>query len=66
MRWGALGIAGLVLVFFGIELRKHWIAGFDGMSRQDVSFLVILVLLIAGALWLARSISRELQGKSGP
>ena len=61
MRWGLLGAAGLVAVFFAIDIGKRD-GGFAAMTRQDLSFLVILVLLFVFALWLARAISRELKG----
>lgn len=67
LRGGAVGAAGLVAAFIGIELWQRWTPeGFSGMTRQDLSFMVVLVLLVVGALWLARSIERELNGRSGP
>lgn len=56
MRWGVLGVAmflGLVLV---IEAWKH---GGDP-AAFNWGFMVVVALLAAGALWLARSIGREL------
>lgn len=60
LRWGVLGIAmflGLVLV---IEAWKHG----GELARLNWGFMGVVVLLAAGALWLARSIGREL-GKHG-
>lgn len=56
LRWGVLGIAmflGLVLV---IEAWKHG----GELARLNWGFMGVVVLLAAGALWLARSIGREL------
>lgn len=61
MRWGLWVMAGLVAVFFAIEIGKRE-GGLATLTRQDITFLVILVLLFAFALWLARAISRELKG----
>jgi hypothetical protein len=66
LRAGAVGTAGLSALFLGIEFWKRSTqTGFDSMSRQDIGLFVILGLLLLGALWLARSITRELSGKSG-
>lgn len=56
LRWGVLGIAmflGLVLV---IEAWKHG----GELASLNWGFMGVVVLLAAGALWLARSIGREL------
>lgn len=56
VRWGVLGVAmflGLVLV---IEAWKH---GWD-LAALNWGFMGVVALLAAGALWLARSIGREL------
>lgn len=61
MRGGAIASAIFLVLVIGIELWKRWrFGGFDSMVRQDYAFFAILVLLLAGFLWLARSISREL------
>lgn len=68
MRAGSVGAAGFVVLVLGIELWKRWrFGGFDTMTRQDVAFFAILVLMFAGFLWLARAITRELrrEGRSG-
>lgn len=57
MRLGAIASAifvGLVICF---ELWKLW--RFEGQAGNYV-FLGVLMALLAGALWLARSITREL------
>ncbi len=56
LRWGVRGIAmflGLVLV---IEAWKHG----GELASLNWGFMGVVVLLAAGALWLARSIGREL------
>lgn len=66
MRVGALGAAGFVILVIGIEAAKRWVGGgFGSMSRTDVSFFAVLAALLLGALYLARSITKELR-KSGP
>ena len=59
LRWGTLAAAVFVLIVIGVEGWKHWTEG--TMSRADVSFMVVLVAMLAGVLWLARSIARELR-----
>lgn len=56
VRWGVLGVAlflGLVLV---LEVWKH---GGD-TAALNPGFMAVVALLAVGALWLARSIGREL------
>ncbi len=61
MRAGSLGSAGFVALVFGIEIWKRWrFGGFESMSRPDVTFLAVLLILLVGLLWLARSIAREI------
>jgi hypothetical protein len=61
MRGGALAAAGFMVLVIGIEVWKRWrFGGFASMTRQDMAFMAILVLMLAGFLWLARSISKEL------
>lgn len=62
MRYTALAAAAFVAWVIGLQVWTHW--GGVPWSRQDVSFMVVLVLLLAGALWLARSVASELR-KSG-
>ena len=66
LRAGAVGAAVLVALFIGIEIWKRWTPdGFATMTRQDISFNIVLIVMLIGALLLARSITRELRGKSG-
>lgn len=61
MRGAALASAGFMVLVIGIELWKRWrFGGFEVMSRQDVTFMAVLVLMLLGSLWLARAIGREL------
>lgn len=65
MRAGCIMSAGFVVLVIGIEIWKRWrFGGFEGLSRQDISFYAILLAMLMGLLWLCRSISREL-AKSG-
>jgi hypothetical protein len=66
MRVGAVAAAGLVGLVIGIEAAKRWAAGgFAVVSRTDAVFFAALAALLLGALYLARSITRELR-KPGP
>ena len=56
LRGGALASAGFVLLVIGIELWKH---GGDLAALQP-GFMVLLAIMLAGALLLARAIGREL------
>ena len=61
MRSGSIAAAGFMVLVIGIELWKRWrFGGFAAMTRQDMAFMAVLVLMLAGFLWLARSIRREL------
>ena len=59
LRWGTIAAAAFVLMVIGVEGWKHWMAG--TMSRADTSFMVVLVVMLVGALWLVRSIAREIR-----
>lgn len=66
MRAGAVAAAGFVVLVIAIEIWKRWnFGGFGTMSRGDYTFFAVLAVMLAGSLWLARSITRELR-KSGP
>jgi hypothetical protein len=56
LRGGALASAVFVVLVIAIEFWKH---GGD-MTALTPGFMVLLVLVLAGALWLARAIGREL------
>ena len=56
LQGGALASAGFVLLVIGIEL---WKTGGD-VTALEPGFMVLLVVILAGALWLARAIGREL------
>ena len=65
MRAGAIGAAGFVVLVIAIEIWKRWrFGGFGQMTAQDYSFFGVLAVMLVGALWLARSIGRELQRHS--
>jgi hypothetical protein len=61
MRMGCIAGAVFVALVFAYEV---WLKASTGqlsnLTRQDISFWVILALMLAGFLWLARSVSREL------
>ena len=56
LRWGVLGIAGFLCLVLVLEAWKH---GWQ-VSALNPGFAGVVGLLIAGSLWLARSIAREL------
>lgn len=56
LRWGVLGIAGFLALVLVIEAGKH---GWD-VTAVNPGFAGVVVLLILGSFWLARSIAREL------
>ena len=65
MRGASYCAAGFMVLAIGIELWKRWrFGGFGEMSTPDISFMAILVIMLLGFLWLARSIGKELR-KSG-
>ena len=61
LRIGSFGVALSAALVIGIELWKH---GGD-FADLNPGFLIMVALLLAGGLWLARSIGREL-GQHGP
>jgi apolipoprotein N-acyltransferase len=56
LRWGVLGIAGFLGLVLVLEAWKH---GWD-LRALNPRFMAVVGLLAIGALWLARSIGREL------
>ncbi|MCX7350927.1 MAG: hypothetical protein NTZ54_15895 [Alphaproteobacteria bacterium] len=56
LRWGVLAIAAFLALVLVIEAWKH---GWD-LAALNPGFMAVVGLLAAGALWLARSIGREL------
>lgn len=56
LRWGALASALFCALAIGIEI---WKRGGD-MTALEPGFTILLAMLVIGALWLARSIGREL------
>jgi hypothetical protein len=56
LRGGALASAVFAIVVIAIEIWKH---GGD-VTALNPGFLVLLAVILAGALWLARAIGREL------
>jgi xanthine/uracil permease len=62
MRVGSIFVAGCVLFFMGILIWQKWLSqAAPPAVRGDFVFLGILAVLFVGALWLARSVSRELK-----
>jgi apolipoprotein N-acyltransferase len=56
LRWGVLGVAGFLCLVLVLEGWKH---GWD-LAALNRGFMAVVGLLALGALWLARSIGREL------
>jgi FtsH-binding integral membrane protein len=61
MRAGCLAAAGFVALVIAYEV---WLKASQGqlglLTRQDISFWILLLLMLVGFLWLARSMTREL------
>jgi hypothetical protein len=61
MRAGAFFAAGCVLLFMGILIWQKWLSQTGPAANNgDFVFLGVLAILFVGALWLARSVSKEL------
>ncbi len=66
LRAGAIAAAVLVALFIGIQIwQRSGAGGFAAMTRQDIGFNIVMILMLIGALLLVRAISRELREKSG-
>ena len=63
MRVGALGAAGFLALVIAIEGWTSWRQGLP--DRPHISFMVVIVIMLLGSLWLAYAIGREIK-KSGP
>jgi ABC-type Mn2+/Zn2+ transport system permease subunit len=62
MLWGTRFSAAAIAAVLVIELLRKWLTGsLVPVTRQDYSFLGVLVLLLAAALWFARALLRELR-----
>lgn len=62
MRAGSLFSAGCILLFMGILIWQKWLSQSAPAqaSNGDFFFLGFLALFFVGAIWLARSVSKEL------
>lgn len=58
MRYTAFACAAFIAAVIGLQAYTH----LNGVawSRQDISFMVVLALILVGSLWLARSVGREI------
>ncbi len=63
MRASALAAAAFVVLVIAIELWTKWRV--QGEVGENIGFMAVLLAMLAGCLWLARAISREII-KSGP
>jgi hypothetical protein len=66
LRWGSMGSAGLLVLFVGIFLWQKWTPAGLVLSRQDWGFLGVLVALLLLAVYLIRSIAKEIANNSKP
>jgi predicted transporter len=66
LRSGSYAAAALLFLFAGIFLWQNWSpeGGFD-LSRQDYSFLAVVTILAALAIYLVRAIAREMNNPGG-
>lgn len=66
MRSGSLGAAAFVALVLVLEVWKRWrYGGFETMTTPDWGFLGVLVVMLAGFLWLARAMGKEIARQSG-
>jgi hypothetical protein len=66
LRNGSIGAAALLLLFAGIELyQKITPDGQIAMTRQDWGFMGVLAFMILLAIYLVRSINREIARNAG-
>jgi hypothetical protein len=62
LRNGSKGAAALLVLFAGILIyQKRTPEGHFAMSRQDWSFLGVLLVLLCLAIYLVREISKEIE-----
>lgn len=62
MRIGALVCAACVALFLAIAVWQNWLAAAPrDLAYRDYAFMAVLAILLAGCLWLARAITRELR-----
>lgn len=63
MRAGSFFAAGCILLFMAILVWQKWLSQpAPSANNGDFVFLGILAVLFVGALWLARSMGKELNG----
>lgn len=61
MLWGVRFAAGAIAVILAILVWQKWLSAAAGeVTRQDYTFLAILMALLIAALWFARSVGKEL------
>ncbi len=61
MLWGVRFAAAAIAAIAAIFIWQKWLSAADEITRQDYTFLAILVALLIAALWFARSLARELR-----
>lgn len=58
MRYTALATSAFVAFVIALQIYDH--SNGETWTRQDISFVVVLVVMLGAGLWLARSVKREL------
>ena len=58
MRYTAIATSVFVALVIALEIYNH--SNGQPWTRQDISFVVVLVIMLGAGLWLARSVKREL------
>ncbi len=66
LRWGSMGSAGLLTLFAGIFIWQKWTPAGPVLTRQDWGFLGVLAALLLLAIYLVRSIAKEIANNSKP
>ena len=61
LRNGSIGAAGLLMLFAGISIfQKMTPDGHLEMNKEDWTFLAVLCILLVFAIYLVRSINKEM------
>jgi hypothetical protein len=66
LRWGSMASAGLLVLFVSVFLWQKWTPAGPVLTRQDWGFLGVLVALLLLALYLIRSMAKEIANNSQP
>jgi hypothetical protein len=66
LRWGSMASAGLLVLFASVFIWQKWTPAGPVLTRQDWGFLGVLAALLLLAIYLVRSIAKEIAANSNP